>query len=343
MDRLIAPLVPFAERRIINMKKIIVVFGASGDTGKYVVGYLKENCDSEIYDIVAVGTRDTTYFDDLHISYYHVDIRMSQQFSVLPDNIFAVVDLAGLMPARMKGYCPQRYIDVNITGMLNILEYCRKTKCDRILFAQSFGDIKDYAEKNIVLAADLTPKFSYTSDHTIYIISKNTAIELIENYHQQYGIKKFIFRLPTIYLWSDNDKYYVDGIERKIGYRILIEHALKGEQLEVWGDPTRKKDMIYVKDFAQMLYNALLTKRISGYYNVGTGIGTTLDEQIQGIAKVFNPKNKRSEIIYCPERPNSPQYIMDIQLARDELGYSPKYNYIDMLIDMKAEMLKRGK
>ena len=58
-----------------------------------------------------------------------------------------VVDLAGAMPARMKGYDPYKYIDVNITGTLNILEFCRKTGADRILFAQSFGDIKDHAEK----------------------------------------------------------------------------------------------------------------------------------------------------------------------------------------------------
>ena len=39
-------------------------------------------------------------------------------------------------------------IDVNIIGNLNILEYCRENGADRILFAQSFGDIKDYGEEN---------------------------------------------------------------------------------------------------------------------------------------------------------------------------------------------------
>ena len=38
-----------------------------------------------------------------------------------------------------------------------------------------------------------------------------------------------------------------------------------------------------------------------------------------------------------PEKPNAPQYIMDISNAKEDLGYEPKYNYIDMLIDMKEE------
>ena len=55
----------------------------------------------------------------------------------------------------MEGYDPQKYIDVNITGNLNVLEYCRINGADRILFAQSFGDIKDHRETDIVLKVDM--------------------------------------------------------------------------------------------------------------------------------------------------------------------------------------------
>ena len=146
------------------------------------------------------------------------------------------------------------------------------------------------------------------------------------------------FRLPTIYLWAPEDQYFVDGIKRKIGYRILIDRAISGEALEVWGDPSRVKDMVYVKDFCQMLYKALFVKREKGHYNVGTGVGTSLLDQIKGIAEVFCSKDKKSEIIMKPEMPNAPQYIMDITPAKDELGYVPQYNYIEMLQDMKRNM-----
>ena len=319
------------------MKKI-VVFGASGDTGKYFIKYFKDNCSDDKYDLIAVGTRKTSYFDSLNIPYYRVDICKKEDFDILPKDVYAVVDLAGLMPARMEGYYPQRYIDVNISGTLNILEYCRTNNVDRILYTQSFGDIKEYGEKDIVLKPDYPRKFSFTTDHTIYVMTKNFAVDLIENYFQMYGLKRFIFRLPTIYLYSPLDHYFVDGKIQKIGYRILIDKAIKGETIEVWGDPTRVKDMVYVKDLCQMLFKACFVQRNIGYYNVGTGIGTSLIDQIKGIIDVFCDSDKKSNIVFKPDMPNAPQYIMDITSAVEELDYHPEYDYISMLKDFKKEM-----
>lgn len=321
------------------MKKI-VVFGASGDTGQYFVKYFLDYYKGTDYQIIATGTRETNRFDKLNVPYYQVDITKKEDFLKLPQDVYAVVDLAGAMPARMKGYDPYRYIDVNITGNLNILEFCRKTGADRILFAQSFGDIKDYGEENPVLTVDLPRKFSFTSDHTIYVMSKNFAVDMIENYHQMYGLKRFIFRLPTIYLYSPIDTFYVDGKERKIGYRLLIDRAKAGEPIEVWGDSKREKDMVYVKDFCQMLYKALFVDRDCGYYNVGTGVGTSLLDQIKGMIEVFGEEGKKSPIIMCPDKPNAPQYIMDVTPAVEELGYKPQYDYLAMLRDFKREMEK---
>lgn len=323
------------------MKKIIL-FGASGDTGKYFVNYFQEELKNNEFEIIAVGTRATGWFEKRGVQYVRMDITQREQFKKLPTiDVYAVIHLAGVMPARMKGYNPQKYIDVNITGTLNILEYCKQNSVDRILFAQSFGDIKDNAEKNILLSVDLPRKFSFTSDHSVYVMTKNFAVDLIENYHQMYGLKKFIFRLPTIYLWSPEDHYYVDGIQKKIGYRILIDKAKKGEELEIWGDPDRKKDMVYVKDFCQMLFLSLFVDRNEGYYNVGSGIGTSLEEQVEGIAEIFNKDGKISKITYHPEKDNAPQYIMDINPAKKELGYVPQYNYLKMLKDIQYEMINK--
>ena len=96
--------------------------------------------------------------------------------------------------------------------------------------------------------------------------------------------------------------------------------------------------MVYVKDFCQMMYKALISDIKFGHYNVGTGVGTSLEKQIEGIIDVFSDGAHKSKIIERKDKPNSPQYIMDIQNAKDELGYEPKYNYIEMLKDLKREM-----
>jgi UDP-glucose 4-epimerase len=94
--------------------------------------------------------------------------------------------------------------------------------------------------------------------------------------------------------------------------------------------------MIYVKDLCQMFYKACFIDRDYGFYNVGTGIGISLLDQIKGIVEVFGD-NKKSRILFSPEMRNAPQYIMCIEEAKLELGYKPMYNYIDMLKDMKKE------
>jgi len=315
--------------------KRIVVFGASGDVGRYFIDYLLAQRMG--YQIIAVGHRRKFSIFDKYpsVQYYSIDITEKNEFKILPKEIFAVVDFAGLMPARMEGYHPQRYIDVNISGTLNILDYARSAHADRFLFMQSFGDIKDYGEKEVLLTANMPRKFRFDTDHTVYVMTKNFAVDLLENYHQLYGIKNFVFRLPTIYLYSKQDRFYVDGKMRQIAYRRLIDMAVQGDTMQVWGDPYRVKDMVYVKDFCQMLLKALHVNRSQGHYNVGTGAGITLLDQIKGIVQVFGNNNK---IILCPDKPDAPQYIMDITPARLELGYEPQYDYISMLEDFKKEM-----
>ena len=71
---------------------------------------------------------------------------------------------------------------------------------------------------------------------------------------------------------------------------------------------------------------------------MGTGVGTSLLDQIKGMVEIFGENGRKSEIIMRPDKPNAPQYIMDITPAVEELGYKPQYNYLDMLQDFKKEM-----
>ena len=319
------------------MKKVLIL-GANGDIGKYLVDYLSCQVE-EPFEIIASGRSNADFSKYDNVEYIRVDITNQKDFDRLPSDIYAVIDLAGMMPARMEGFHPEQYIKTNIEGTLNVLEFCKNNAVDRIIYTQSFGDIKDYGDTMVELKPDLNPKYKYDTDHSVYVVSKNTAVELIKCYHAIYKLKSFILRLPNIYFWSKNDTFYVDGKIKKIAWRYIIEQAEKGNDIEVWGDYSRVKDMIYVKDLCQMIYLSCLVDRDYGHYNVGTGIGTSLLEQIKGIVNVFG-KDKKSNLIFMPDKPNAPQYIMNIENATADLGYLPKYNYLDMLNDMKKEKEK---
>ena len=308
-------------------KKKIIVLGSTGNLGMYFIDYLNENLNMNKYEIIATGTKEKYPFDFYKGKYVQVDITKKEDFEKLPrNNVQAVVDFAGVLPAYMKEDDPNKYIDVNIKGTLNVLEYCREVKADRIIYTQTWADLNGYLKEKKPLKPDLLRKPIFTGDHAIYTVTKCAAVDLTECYHQMYGIKNFIFRLPNIYLYSPEMYYYVDGEKKYISYRYL------------WGNPDLGKDIIYVKDLCQMIFKSLFVDRQTGTYNAGTGIKTTMREQIEGIIKVFSPKENPSKIIECPEKKDCDDFVMDIENANEELGYEPKYDYIAYLEDYKKEM-----
>lgn len=320
------------------MKKIII-FGATGNVGSYVLKYAREYFDTKEYEVIASGRRKTEFFEKRGIPYYSVDLTKAEDFDVLPqEDVYAVIYLAAEIPSYMDDYQPDKYIKSNIIGAYNVLEYCRKTKADRILFSTTVFDISLSATNGAVLKPDMPHNFSYKGDHAVYVISKNTAIELIEHYHQEYGLKKFIFRFPTIYNYSPYHYYYPNGVKTLRPVYRMIEQAKKGEPIELWGNPEYSKDMVHVYDCAQMICKAVEVDREEGFYNVGTGKPVTLKEQIETIIKVFSPKDHPSEIIYCPEKPAGGGFLMDVQNAKEELGYEPQYDCLKLFEDYKKEM-----
>jgi UDP-glucose 4-epimerase len=97
--------------------------------------------------------------------------------------------------------------------------------------------------------------------------------------------------------------------------------------------------MVHVYDCAQMICKAVLADREGGFYNVGTGIPVTLQEQCQAIIDVFSPKDKPSIIEYVnPERASGGGFLMDITNAKKELGYKPVYDVHKLFENYKEEM-----
>jgi len=321
------------------MKKRIIIFGATGNVGSYVFKYSSEYFNSEEYEVIASGRRETDFFDKNGWKYYSVDITNEGDFAKLPqDNIYAVIYLAAQIPSYMDGYQPERYIQSNIIGAFNVLEYCRKNKADRILFSTTVFDVSLSAGPGKILKPNASLNFSYSGDHAVYVISKNTAIELIKHYYAEYGLKYFIFRFPTIYNYSPYHYYYPNGVKTMRPVYKMIDLAKKGEPIEIWGDPNYSKDMVHVYDCAQMICKAVEVNRNYGFYNVGTGVPVSLQQQVEAIIKVFSPKDKPSQILYRPDKPCGGGFLMDVSNAKEELGYYPKYDVVSLFQDYKLEM-----
>ena len=104
------------------MKKIII-FGATGNVGSYVHKYACEYFEGR-YEVIASGHRRTDFFEKQGKKYVSVDISRAEEFAKLPqEDVYAVIDLAAQIPSYMKGYKPERYVQSNIMGAYNVLEY----------------------------------------------------------------------------------------------------------------------------------------------------------------------------------------------------------------------------
>lgn len=306
------------------MANKIVIFGATGLVGAYTANALKDKG----YEVIAVGRRDSDngFFNENGMSYISLDIKNKQDFSNLPQkDVFAIFHFAGAMPAHMKGYDPYEYINSNIVGTLNVLEYARSSGAKKMIFSQSVSDVLYLGGTTKPIPADSEMHHPLKGDHAIYSISKNAAVGLIRHYEAEFGITAYILRLPTIYAYHPNPYYYVDGKKKILGYRFLMKKAERGETIEVWGDPTNQKEFVYVEDFIQ-LCECCLNSDKGGIYNVGNDFPLSFDEQIKIMIDVFCNGDKKSELYYRPEMPSSPQFILDISNARKELGYNPKYD-----------------
>ncbi len=316
--------------------KVVVVFGATGNLGAYSAVYLKE----QGYDVVAVGRRasDNGFFATMGIPYYSVDIKRRDSFKCLPkSDVFAVVHFASTLPSRYE-FDPQDMFESITIGTLHVLEWMLTVNCKKIIFPQTPSDMANYHNKPGLIPSDAHRHFPLTGDHAVYTIAKNAAVDLMEHYRAEFGIKFFALRFFTIYQYHPNPYHYADFKRRMMPYRMLMDRASKSLPIEIWGDCKKAKEMVYIKDFVRLVQCCVESEKDGGCYNVGNGWQVTLEEQILGIIEVFSPADNKSKVIYCPEKPDPLQNAFDVTKTFEELNYRPKYSYLDQLRDFKHEM-----
>lgn len=319
-----------------NEKKNVIVLGATGHLGTNIAVHLNKLG----YHVYAVGHRksDNGFFAKRGMEYISADICRKEDFQKFPQkDIYAVADFAGMLPASMEGYHPEQYISSVVQGTLNVLEYMKETGIDRIIFPQTLFDVSYLFGSKTPIPADSERKAPLTGDHAVYVIAKNAAVELIEHYHARFGIKRFILRLSRVYMYDPNPYTFTNGEKTLISDRYFIYQAMKGADIQIWGDPDRLLETCSIIDFLQIVEKALTAEIEGGIYNIGSG-GTTLEERVRAIVEIFNPADKKSQITYCPEKRSTLQFVLDITKTREELGYEPKCLWKDYLLYFKKEM-----
>jgi UDP-glucose 4-epimerase len=321
-------------------KKNILVFGAAGFMGTYLIDELvKQNYNITASDINDFGKE---YFAQKNIPYVEVDLTKESDFDKLKNSSFdVVIHLAAHQPANVssKTYNPTDYIKVNVIGTLNVLAFCEKNKVPKIIYASSHRNTQGLWHDNKGAVSESEGReVKFDTEYTMFSISESAAQDCVSYYQAQHGVKGIIFRLPPVYGYGPHTEIFKDGKPIKTGFQIFIDKAMACQPLEVWGNSSVGRDIVYVKDVIDAFIKAINNNEASGLYNITSGKKLTLMEEAKTIAKVFWGDNTSPVIIEKPEINNGiDSFYYDITKAKQELNWEPQYTFEDMLHDFIKE------
>jgi UDP-glucose 4-epimerase len=321
-------------------KKNIIVFGAAGFIGTYLIDeLLKQNFQVIASDISEIGEM---YYRENKIPYLSIDITNMVDFEKLRKMKFdAVIHLAALQPANLseKNYDPKSYINVNVMGTLNILEFCRKNEVGKLIYACSHRNTQGLWKKDKAIREDEGRAIKHSGEYAMFSISESTAQDCIQYYSSEYGLKSINFRLPPVYGYGPHTEIFKNGRPVMTGFQTFIERAIACEPIEMWGDSSVGRDIIYVKDVVSAFIKALNNDNAQGIFNITSGRYLTLKEQVETTVKVFWGDNTKPKIVELPDKPhNMDSFLYDNSKAKRELDWIPQYSFEEMLIDYKKEM-----
>ncbi len=236
----------------------------------------------------------------------------------------AVVHLGSYV---MHGMCYELDVDIyleNVRTSSNLFEACRELNIKNIINASSMAVYDQIDEIPMKESAPCQP-------NSVYGIMKIPVEKLAELYNRRYGLKIKNFR-------------FAQGIgvqahmELRQFWTILLKNSVEGIPIPLYGKGRTGRDIIYVKDMTAAIIAGLCSPLVSGCFNIGTGHICSNREIAEAYCNIFG---NAAGIIYLEnQEENGIRTCMDCQKAKRELGFSPKYNVMQMVQDIKNEYEK---
>jgi UDP-glucose 4-epimerase len=297
--------------------KMIAVTGGLGFIGSHLVNRLNENNDVVIVDDQSSG--NIKNIEDLDFTRIDTDFGDITQVDL--ERIFEGVDyvfhMAAVTSVPQSVKDPMRSNEVNITGMLKVLEAARKCGIKKLIFSSSSAV---YGETEIIPISEKNP----INPLSPYAVSKATG-ELYCNVYSE------IYKLPTISLRyfnvfgprQDPNSQYAAVIP------IFIDKILKNESPVIYGDGKQTRDFVNVEQVVEANVLAAQSKK-TGSYNIGLGKSTTINQLFDIIKESMG---KDIEPVHEDERAGEIKHsVADISKAKS-IGYSPKKDFKEKLAE----------
>jgi len=299
----------------------VLVIGGAGFIGSHLVKKLLENPVKEviIYDNFTRGKleniKESLQDKRCYIYPYGGDVREIDVLNKAMEGVDYVFHLAAMWLLHCKDF-PRTAFDVNIAGTFNILESCVNSGVKKLIFSSSASVYGDAVE------VPMTEDHPFNNKN-FYGATKISGEAMCTAFNDRYGLNVIGLRYANVYGPNQDQKAVYTGV-----IPIMLNKIDSGEPITINGDGSQAYDFIYVEDVAEANIRALESDVNFGFYNVGTGVQTSIKELVNLILKLTGAKN---EIIYKPYPPDDARQFVKNRIlspvkAEKELGFKYKYS-----------------
>lgn len=219
-----------------------------------------------------------------------------------------------MVDASMKD--PKYDCDVNLMGLLNVLNACRDTGVKKVLLPSSAAVYGD----NDHLPLKETEQGVPTS---FYGLTKLTTESYLRIYSQAFGLPYLCYRYANVYGPRQGN-----GGEGGV-ISIFCQAITKDVGVTVFGDGEQTRDFVYVDDVVEANIAGLEQPQVTGIFNVSTNHGVSVNTLLEDLQKV---SHKSLQVIYGEERQGDIKHSrLDTTKASEELHWSAKIPFLEGL------------
>lgn len=250
------------------------------------------------------------------------DVRDQHLVTKLVAGQSLVFNLSGQSGAVRSMEDPWSDLDVNCRGTLVLLEALREANRDaKVVVAGSRLEYGKVAAMPVAedAAGDLL---------CLHAIHKRTVEQYLELYARLFGIRYAVARVTNPYGPGQPAGRTAYGVINR-----LVQLALAGEALTIWGDGSQQRDYIHVDDVVSALVAMAVSPAADGrVFNVGTGVGTRLADLAARIVDAAGAgRVVHTEWPALAAQIETGDFVADITRIRAELGWSPAIDLGDGL------------
>ena len=251
-------------------KKVLVIGGA-GFIGSHVVSELLATDVSSVvvYDNYARGKLSNIResLEDKRVSVFEDggDIREIDVLNSAMKGVDAVVHLAAMWLLHCKDY-PRTAFDVNVNGTFNVLEACVNNNIERLVYSSSASVYGDAVE------IPMTESHPF-NNRNFYGATKIASEAMCRAFFDRYGLNYVGLRYMNVYGPHQDQTAAYTGV-----IPIMLNKIDANEAPMINGDGSQAYDFVTARDVGRCNVLSLQSKATDEFYNVGTGIQTSIKE-----------------------------------------------------------------